>query len=85
MVFACVFVLVGLENLLYTCIMYVLYIVLVPGTVHVHLYNSMYNIYIYVPWWYIMSIMCTTHTYFSFLLFSRMEKGVCQQLNFEKR
>lgn len=46
MVFACVFVLVGLENLLYTCIMYVLYIVLVPGTVHVHLYNSMYNIYI---------------------------------------
>ena len=75
MVFACVFVLVGLENLLYTCIMYVLYIVLVPGTVHVHLYNSMYNIYMYHGG--TLCQLCVLHTLTSHFFFSLEWKKVC--------
>lgn len=98
MVFACVFVLVGLD-LLYThvhihtlhtcmCISCMYYSTSSRYSTYMYLYNSMYNIY--VPCGGTYCTLCVLHAhlplpYFSFLLFSRMEKGVCQQLNFEER
>jgi hypothetical protein len=92
MVFACVFVLVGLDLLnMYThmCISCMYYSTSSRySTYYMYLYNSMYNIY--VPCGGTYCTLCVLHAhlplpYFSFLLFSRMEKGVCQQLNFEER
>jgi len=91
MVFACVFVLVGLDlstHVYHVCMMYYSYSTSSRySTCTCITVCTIYMYHVVVPvhyvWWY------TTHTYRTVLLISsflsRMEKGVCQQLNFEKR